>query len=64
MHSEALEMQRQVWRKDAERNERAHKDYTIFGVSLTYFEAVTFQDIVNRNPVDALYHASNQDLQY
>lgn len=44
VHSEAFEMQRQVWRKDAERDKCAHKDYTIFGFFLTYFEAVTFQD--------------------
>lgn len=46
MHSETSETQRQIGRKDAEMNERAHlKDYTIFGVFLTYFEAITFQDI-------------------
>lgn len=45
VHSEKFETQRQVWRKDAEMNECAHKDYTIFGVFLTYFEAITFQDI-------------------
>lgn len=41
MHSETSETQRQVGRKDAEMNECAHlKDYTIFGVFLTYFEAI------------------------
>lgn len=63
VHSETLKTQRRVWRKDAEMNKRAHlKDYTIFGVFLTHFEAITFQDIT-MNPVDILYHASNQDLQ-
>lgn len=41
VHSETSETQRQVGRKDAEMNECAHlKDYTIFGVFLTYFEAI------------------------
>lgn len=40
------------------------EDYTIFGVFLTYFEGITFQDILTMNPVDVFYHASNQDLQY
>lgn len=66
VHSETFEMQRHIWRKDAEMNKHAHlKDCTIFGVFfLIYFETITFQDICNMNPVDVLYHASNQDLQH
>lgn len=33
VHSETFEMQRHIWRKDAEMNKHAHlKDCTIFGV--------------------------------
>lgn len=57
MHSEIFEMQRQVWKKDAEKNRRAHLRVTLSLGFLMCFEAVTSRVSVSVNPVMS-YHAA------
>lgn len=54
-------MQRQVWKKDAEKNRRAHLRVTLSLGFLMCFEAVMSRVSVSVNPVDVLPCCSSRD---
>lgn len=61
MHSEIFETQRQVWKKDAEKNKCTHLRVTLSLGFLMCFEAVMSKVSVSVNPVDDLPCCSSRN---